>query len=644
MMTCATTFRPLLVVASLCFFSSCSESTEVREHPRLFASREDLSRLERTPTLPAMVQAHAALLQNAEAWVKNREFSSWGSRQDPSGLLKAREWVDRYITLAAAFLKTGDDRYRVACLEYVHALDELKTGPFKEQNEYRGFWLSDGEEAAGIAIVYDWLYHALSEEERRGLVEIARQRLFPAGQEAVHNEKAWWFGKRFSNWNAVCVGGLGMLCLAMYDEAEAARELLPGIEKSLATFMEPLEETGGGWPEGLGYWNYGMAYAFQYLMSWERAFDKVHPLMELPATRQTLAFPFDFYPNNRSAGFGDNNHFHPTSFHYAAAERLDLRWVMGAIDRYLIETGQGLGGLMGAGALFCVQHPDRVVEDIREESQVARVYEGLGWGLIADRMPGPSLYLSMRGGTTTEEHNHVDLLSFRVLVGSEWMIETGSTGGYLHPTYFDEHRSKVNDLNATYKNTLFINGVGPVPGSRTESEEVVRGDGVYGLRKDASKAMVTDPGFCGRLALMVDDRALVIIDRVETDGLSRVEARMHSFQDVEFGETGAMIRGQEESLRVTYASLEEAGLFEATTAPVNPQNPSGTMLRWCPLKLYREAVLVTLLTPGEGQAEAEVERDGDGFVVRLLIDDRETILRVSSSLRLVDDDSSRTEE
>jgi len=605
--------------------------------PQLFVSEADLARIQSTPTLPAMVEAHASLMANAEKWVDTRELAGGRAEyQDPSGLAKAREVIDRSLTLAAAFLKTGEARYRIACLEYIHALDAMKSGPYRGQNEMRGFWLSDGEECAAIALVYDWLYDSLSEDERRGLVELCRKRLFPAALEHVHSDGRWWFARRFSNWNAVCAGGLGMLCLAMYDESEAARQLLPRVEASLESFIRPLEETDGGWPEGLGYWNYGMAYAFEYLMAWERRFEKIHPLLELPATRRTLAFPFDFFPNGKSAGFGDNDRFGPAPFHYTAAQRLDHHMAIGAIDRYLLETERGLDGLMGGRAVFCLRHPGTVAEDIRQAKQVAKVYQGLGWGMIADRMPDPSLYLSMRGGTTTEEHNHIDLLSFRVLVGSEWLIENGRSGRYLHPTFFDEHRSKINDINATYKNTIFINGVGPLPGTRTSSEEVVRGPGYYGLRMDASNAMVTDNSFCARLALMLDDQALVIVDRVQTEGLSQVESRMHSYQEVEFGEQGALIRGNEASLRVTYASLEAAGLARATTAPVDPAQPSATMLRWSPRKLHTEALLVTLLTPGEPPATASVERDGGHFVVRLKVNGRGHELRLLPTLYLAE--------
>ncbi len=611
---------------------------QLTAHPRLLAGEDDFARLQNQPEMPAMVQARKDVITNARKYLRSSNLKRWTAGQDPSGLGFGRGMIDRVITLVTAFRMTGDDRFRLGALKHIQTLDAAKTGRLLQENVKRGFWLSDGEECAGIAIAYDWMYDSLSEPERKMLVDLCRKRLFALGLKECRQGGQWWFAKRFSNWNAVCAGGLGMLCLAMYEDCPAAREILPHVEESLGEFMVPLKETDGGWPEGVGYWNYGMAYAFGYMLSWERSTGKVHPLMKLAATKKTLSFPLDFCPNSMPAGFGDNNHFYPSPFHYAAAKRFKLDLVMGAIDSYMTETGRGLSGLMGGGATGCVLHPGTASKDTRGETRVAKVWKGLGWGLIADSMPRPNLYLSMRGGNTIEEHTHVDLLSFRVLVGKEWLIENGRSGRYLFPTTFSEHRAKNNDLNATYKNTIFVNGVGPIPGSKTDSERVVRGQGCYGVRMDASSAMALptdDPVFCGRLALMVDDSAIVIIDRVATQGISLVESRMHSYKNVTFSKTGAMIKGDAESLRVTYASLEPAGLFRATTAPASPTNPSATMMRWSPLRLYTEAVLVTLLTPGSSRAAAAVVRDGKNFLITLTIKGETRKIRIRPDLTLL---------
>src|SRR5690606_4108416 len=109
--------------------------------------------------------------------------------------------------------------------------------------------------------------------------------------------KPWWFGKPDSNWNPVCAGGAGMLALAMWDDAPEAAHIVEQAEQCIEPFIRALDSTDGGFPEGIGYWNYGMRYALMYLLSCERARSEPHPLLRSDAIRKTLAFPLDFYPH-----------------------------------------------------------------------------------------------------------------------------------------------------------------------------------------------------------------------------------------------------------------------------------------------------------------------------------------------------------
>ncbi|NLF22289.1 MAG: hypothetical protein GX590_03935 [Lentisphaerae bacterium] len=113
-----------------------------------------------------------------------------------------------------------------------------------------------------------------------------------------------------------------MLCLAMREAIPETGLLLRRVETSIEPYMRHLDQSGGAWPEGIGYWNYGMRYAFLYLMSHERATGREHPLLRRAATRQTLRFPLDFTPDGCAAGFGDVNRWTPLPFHFLAARRL----------------------------------------------------------------------------------------------------------------------------------------------------------------------------------------------------------------------------------------------------------------------------------------------------------------------------------
>ena len=82
-----------------------------------------------------------------------------------------------------------------------------------------------------------------------------------------------------NNWNAVCAGGGGVLALAMYEDLPVAKKALRIAERCIPNFMESVRKARGGWEEGIGYWNYGMCYAFRYLLSHERSTRRPHPLL-----------------------------------------------------------------------------------------------------------------------------------------------------------------------------------------------------------------------------------------------------------------------------------------------------------------------------------------------------------------------------
>ena len=341
----------------------------------------------------------------------------------------------------------------------------------------------------------------------------------------------------------------------MYDELPEARRALPRVEKSIAVFMRGLAETGGGWTEGVGYWNYGMRYALLYLLSHERATGRRHPLLALPETKATLAFPPDFCPNGVPCGFGDANAWRPTSIHYAAARRLGRPDVARALEDLLIRHSAADGGKWPEAEEWLVLHPGTRTRAAPARRSVAKLYRGMDWGVIADRMPGPRVYMSVRGGTTKVHHGHRDLLSYHCVVGDEAMVTNLGILEYLDST-FSPRRGELFEATPASKNVILINGVGIVEGSSVTSR-LVRAPGLAGIRMDATEAMGPSrdgpaADFCGRLFLMLNGKAFLIVDRVVMAHDGRVESRAHTVARVKSQHAVAVLTGERRRMRVAY--------------------------------------------------------------------------------------------
>lgn len=614
---------------------SREEHTSLAAHPRLCLGPEGAADRGRSAPAPRLRAAVSEIAAQAKEYVTDPDFAELLPVHN-AHLIRARKMQARVLTLVAQWLLTGDPAYRDSASAHL-----LTIGRWKHWSwiaERRGdtrpdaiFDLSYGENSTTLAFGYDLLYDHFSDEQRSAIRELALNRSLRPFLRVLERNEAWWFQKPDSNWNTVCAGGAGMLALAFYDELDEARAVLPIVEDSIRPYMQALERTDGGWPEGVGYWFYGMRYAFLYLLSYERATGRHHPLMRTEGTRRTLRFPLDFCPHGQSCSFGDGNDWVPLPFHFAAAGSLgDSRVVRelytvdakismpGRLVDWPVEAEQVL--LDQAGILPADDAPtDR--SDATEEAEPVRVYNGLGWARMADRWPDPRLYLSIRGGTVDVPHGHRDLLSFHAVVGDERLIENVTPAEYLDTT-FGPRRFELFEMGPHSKNVPLINGVGIV--AHDYAEPVIdEYRGYPGIRLDATNAVGggrdDEPlaRFCGRAFLLFGQHAALVVDRIELWHEGRVESRLHTRANVRTDGHQAVLTGRRQVMTVAFAANVAFGLSASPTLSTTPGDEA-TVLRWSgPHEMNEQFWMATLLVPGETDARARLEPVGGGVVVHL---------------------------
>ncbi len=603
---------------------SLAPKAKVAPHPRLFAGPDALARPARRPRLRFLKRCADRVAAEADEFLASPACAPLRDVHN-THLHRAREAQKRIVTLLVRWFQTGDERLREAAVGCVREMAGWEywswmTWRISDPRPDAIFDLSYGENSATLAFAFDWLHDTLSDAERELFVSTARDRsLVPFLAHTKEPRWPYWYCLPHSNWNAVCAGGAGLLALAMYDELPEARRALPRVEKSIDVFMRGLQETGGGWTEGVGYWGYGMRYAFLYLLSHERATGRSHPLLELPETKITVGFPTDFSPNGVACGFGDSNLWRPQPEHYAAAQRVGRADVLRELEDRMSADGSSNGGWPNA-ALWLLVHPGHRAPAVRAERNVAKLYDKMDWGILADRMPTPRVYLSVRGGTTKVHHGHLDLLSYHCVVGDEALVPNLGVGEYLDTT-FSPRREDIFEIAPASKNVILINGVGIAHGSSVASK-LVRGRGLSGIRIDATEAMGLsrddEPAarFCGRLFLMLGGRAFLIVDRVVLphDRPGRV-ARAHLRVRCDAGRRrGADRRAPEHAdrLRLQRPGQAAHGPHRAHDARQVGQRPALVYRR-----LHEDVIMATLLSPGDAAAQVRIEPAGRGFAVNI---------------------------
>ena len=615
---------------------------DLAPHPRLFVSQEQIARMVEGRG-EAFEEAYEKVAAAAETGVRDAETPMQGI----GSLRRSHLIIGRLVSMAIQWHRTRDRRFIEAALKNVDGMRSWLR-PTGQVN------LMEGQDIAAVAMMYDLLHNDLSPDERAFMVEFAREhcirpflRVTGRGKRlSTDGERGSWWQGIVSNWNPVCVSGAGMLALAMYEDIPEAQTVVDRVQQSLDPIVKYLEKTGGGWVEGVGYWNWTMHYSFLFHMSLERTTGEKSAWLRSPAVRSTMLFGQHFVPHDEACGFGDNNHGDFSSSQYATAEHLGYEDVLARLQQYRrhyeevrarkaefrgekkpepakdtepdVEPKTVNIGYGTPLDLLIDPDPLPAEEAPQPRSGVAHSYPEQGWGMVADRWPEPNVYASVRGGVLGGPHTHADLLSWNAVVGIERMILNINRAGY-YDTAWEGRAKDIYERNQTSKNTLFLAGVSAFTGNNPRRGGMARAKTARfdlptgaALRLEAARAFYfvrRNPRFVGRLFTTIDDRAVLVLDCVEMPGRNPVEARIHTEKEAVFGETDVLLRGEFETAWMTFASDQPAVLRRSTALLTEGRQEPPTIMRWQTLGSVSKVTLASLLTRGEEEVELQVRSD-----------------------------------
>lgn len=573
--------------------------------------------------MPLLRTTAAEVTRLAEEYVVSPHFE-WVRNTHNAHLLRARHMQVRVVTLLVRWVQTGEARYRAAVLAHLLEMGQWACWSWiawRDGNTAHDaiFDLSYGENSATLAIGYDWLYDTLDPDERQALLTVAQRPVAAFMKHTEPEHRAWWFGKRDSNWNTVCAGGAGMLALACYEELPEAKVILDRAQESFGPFVEEIHAANGAWPEGIGYWNYGMRYFYMFALSLEQATGRQVPWLHGKALRDSLAFPMRFAPYPSCAcSFGDVNQWTPLPFHLAAARRLGQSATLAELVSRLTVPQAGVNETWPNSAeMLCLYTGDKT-EKVRLAAPFLHHYKGLDWVVLADRLPKPRLYASVRGGTTEVPHGHIDLTSFHAVVGDEKMITSLGPAQYLDTT-FSDRRWELFEMIPMSKNVLLVDGVGIMrPASvTTRSFQSPWGPAV---RLEAAAALGGSDGVLSyhRLFVLMPGKGLLVVDAIKRPNPSLFEQRFYTQTQAEIYKEGFLLKGLRQSASLVCASTVETGMHTASAPMTTPREDSPTLLRHLTHMLHEAVVMAALLVPDERVVPLAVRpgaRDGTEVVI-----------------------------
>ncbi|MBO7336098.1 MAG: hypothetical protein J6U42_04080, partial [Lachnospiraceae bacterium] len=151
------------------------------------------------------------------------------------------------------------------------------------------------ETASALAVIRDKASDLLDEDVKKSIVsEIEKRVISPMFFE----NKEFGFECAAHNWNAVCMGSVGIVLLLMgelFSDTGSLNGALNRVQRSLKVYIDKAFSDDGASLEGLGYYNYGMGFFVAFA---KRLYEKTggkEDLFDEPKIERIAAFPAKMY-------------------------------------------------------------------------------------------------------------------------------------------------------------------------------------------------------------------------------------------------------------------------------------------------------------------------------------------------------------
>ena len=399
------------------------EDAAKRPHPRLFADARGFAALKARFGKEELLTAGAEFIRaTADACLKAKPCERIKEGKRLLGV--SRTALYRINTLALAYRLYGN----MAHLD--RAIAEMRAVcAFSDWNP--SHFLDVGEMTLAVAIGYDWLYNDMDEAVRKEIAAGLRR----CGLEASR-QPLWWI-RAHNNWGQVCHAGIlaGALALAEENPTEAACFVQRCIDK-LPISMKALAPNGN-YPEGPGYWSYGLEFNVAAMALLEGTLGSDFGLASMPGFAETGAY-LDLVtgPSGEVFNYADGGAGRGTCYAtWWFAKRFNRPDILpyfefGAYRRYVATRRPSprrfRGNRMFPLALFWVQD---VPSGLKPKAPL--VWDAKGPVPITIQRSSwddeKAMFVGLKGGSPSGPHGHMDGGSF-VLESEKvrWAVDIGA--------------------------------------------------------------------------------------------------------------------------------------------------------------------------------------------------------------------------
>ena len=432
-------------------------------HPRLFADADGFARIKARIGSDELVKLAAEHVRTvADALVPTTPSKRIKEGKRLLGV--SRTALYRIATLAMAYRLYGNRTHlnrAVAEMRAVCAFEDWNPSHF----------LDVGEMSLAVAVGYDWLYADLDAATRKEIAVGLRRCGLDASQM-----KLWWI-RAHNNWGQVCHAGILAAALALAEEnpADAARYVQRAVD-CLPISMKALAPNGS-YPEGPGYWSYGMHFNVIAIALLESALGSDFGLASKPGFREAGNYP-DLVTGPSGLTFnyadgGSGRGTHPALWWFAKRFKSPEVLRYRELDNFKAYAARRDKRILGKGGhrlfpfvLFWLETPEAGTS-----SRLPLVWDGQGPVPITIQRSSwnddEALFVGLKGGSPSGPHGHMDGGSFVMdTKGVRWAVDLGAESYYgierrgmnLWSGAQNSDRWKIFRLSTWGHNVLMLDG------------------------------------------------------------------------------------------------------------------------------------------------------------------------------------------
>ncbi|MBR6826294.1 MAG: heparinase II/III family protein, partial [Oscillospiraceae bacterium] len=420
------------------------------QHPRILANSEDFNRIRKDlETDPYLQTWYARIYQYCVAQLSEPVVEY----QIPDGvrLLSVSRLASYRITwMAFLYQINGEQRFAQRAVEEL-----LQVCSFSDWNP--SHYLDVAQMCYGVGIGYDWLYHYMSDAQRKTVSKALYNLAISQQQDQTKST----YLRTNSNWNPWCNAGLSVAACAVYESYPSQCSFILSKAVTNVQSHNATLTPAGSYAEGPGYYQLGAGFMVILMETMRSVLGTDFGLSDMEGIKESGRYLLAMNGYSNTFNFGDGNaslmdgallHWYANRFNMPELSlyQRSMQSTSVMYDEYLAMIWYSPA--LVEGMSLNERQPDHFL--LSDEYESIASFRGFGGDAT-------QIYTAMKSGMNNNSHTDLDVGDFVLeALGERWITEMGSDN-YNLPGYSsrleDSKRWTYYRKRAEGQNTLVVN-------------------------------------------------------------------------------------------------------------------------------------------------------------------------------------------